>query len=227
MARSFELAKNALRVAVRRVARITTARAPMMFPTYSSQIARYVERCHDDVRYATMALAIERLRRDQIEGAFAELGVYRGATSAFLRSVAPERRLFLFDTFQGFPRHLVNESGDCRFEDTSQETVARAIGDLSNVEFRKGCFPDSTNGLESQSFAFVLLDFDLYASAVEALDFFYPRMVRGSYFFMHDFNSPESDHAISRAAREFLADKPELLVEIPDCWGSAVFRKVS
>jgi hypothetical protein len=30
-----------------------------------------------------------------------------------------------------------------------------------------------------------------------------------------------------RAASEFLEDKPELLFEIPDQWGSAVFRKIS
>jgi O-methyltransferase len=42
---------------------------------------------------------------------------------------------------------------------------------------------------------------------------------------MHDFNNPESDRAISRAATEFLADKPERLIEIPDEWGSALFRK--
>ena len=43
---------------------------------------------------------------------------------------------------------------------------------------------------------------------------------------MHDFNSPESNRAISHAALEFLADKPELVIEIPDQAGSAVFRKI-
>ena len=39
----------------------------------------------------------------------------------------------------------------------------------------------------------VMLDVDLYRPALEVLRFFYPRMVRGGYFFMHDFNSPESE----------------------------------
>jgi O-methyltransferase len=43
---------------------------------------------------------------------------------------------------------------------------------------------------------------------------------------MHGYNNPESNHGIARAAHEFLADKPERLVEIPDVWGSAVFRKL-
>jgi O-methyltransferase len=72
-----------------------------------------------------------------------------------------------------------------------------------------------------------MLDFDLYQSAVDAFHFFYPRMVPGGFFFMHDFNSPESGGAIARAAREFLLEKPEMLIELPDEWGSAVFRKVT
>jgi O-methyltransferase len=52
-------------------------------------------------------------------------------------------------------------------------------------------------------------------------------MVPGGYFFMHDFNSPESNYAISRATHEYMSDKPEMIVEIPDEWGSAVFRKLA
>jgi O-methyltransferase len=94
------------------------------------------------------------------------------------------------------------------------------------VIFRAGYFPNTAAGLETERFALVLLDFDLYTSAVDAFRFFYSRLVQGAYFFMHDYNNPESDRAISRAAHEFLAGKPERLIEIPDVWGTALFRKV-
>jgi hypothetical protein len=55
---------------------------------------------------------------------------------------------------------------------------------------------------------------------------FYPRLVRGGYFFMHDYNSDESGRAVSRAAHSFMNDKPELLIEIPDFFGTALFRKI-
>jgi O-methyltransferase len=51
-------------------------------------------------------------------------------------------------------------------------------------------------------------------------------MVRGGYFFMHDFNSVESDCGVYRAACDFMADKSELLIEIPDLNGTALFRKL-
>lgn len=227
MVGSLSAIRGRVRIVARRFAQIAAVRQPMLFPTYSSAIARHIESLQDDVRYAALGLAIQRLIDDGIEGAFAELGVYQGKTSAFIHHLAPERRLYLFDTFEGFPDRSLEGRRDGRFRDTSQEFVARTIGDTRNIEFRKGYFPETAAGIEYQHFAFVLLDFDHYRPALDALAFFYPRLVRRGFFFMHDFNSPESDRAISRAAREFLADKPELLIELPDRYGSAVFRKIS
>lgn len=200
-------------------------RQPMHFPTYGQTARDFIETAQDDVRYASLALAISRLQAERINGALAEVGVYRGHTSRFMHSLAPDRPLFLFDTFAGFPSEIVDPASDGRFRDTSQESVARFIGDLNNVVFRPGYFPRTAEGLEDEEFALVMLDCDLYQTALDGLRFFYPRLVPGGYFFLHDFNSPESDYAIARAAHEFLANKPEGLIEVPDQWGSAVFRK--
>jgi O-methyltransferase len=197
----------------------------MQFPPYPPAVAQRIEQYHDDVRYATLALGIQRLEQEKIPGAFAEIGVYRGVTTSFIHRQAPDRRYYLFDTFEGFPQQSLEVASDTRFRDTSQEGVAALIGDTRNIEFRKGFFPDTAAGLESERFALVILDVDLYQPALDVLRFFYPRMVRGAYLFMHDFNSPESNHGISRAAYEFMSDKPELLIEIPDFHGSALFRK--
>jgi O-methyltransferase len=218
--------KVTLRVAARRIAKLIRARRSMQFPTYPAAVAHRIEQYHDDIRYATLALAIQRLEHDLIPGAFAEVGVYRGVTSSFIHRQAPDRQLYLFDTFEGFPSRDLETEADGRFKATSQEGVARLIGDTHNLKFRKGYFPDTAQGLEAENFALVMLDVDLYLPALEVFRFFYPRMARGGYFFMHDFNSPESNHGISRAAYEFMADKPELLIEIPDFHGSALFRKL-
>jgi O-methyltransferase len=220
-------AKVALRVAARKFAQLTRARRPMQFPPYPAAVAERIEQYHDDVRYATLALAIERLGRDEIAGAFAEVGVYRGVTSSFIHRQAPERRFYLFDTFEGFPNQDLESEADTRFKDTSQQGVESLIGDTRNLEFRKGYFPETAKGLEAERFALVMLDVDLYKPALEVFRFFYPRMVRGGYFFLHDFNSPESEQGIARAAHEFMADKPELLIEIADFHGSAMFRKMA
>jgi O-methyltransferase len=71
-----------------------------------------------------------------------------------------------------------------------------------------------------------MVDFNKYESTRAALDFFYPRMEHGGFVFVHDYNSPESNWACARALDEFLADKSEKPVPIPDGWGTAVFRKI-
>jgi O-methyltransferase len=171
-----------------------------------------------------MALALERVQRDNIPGALAELGVWRGATSAFIRSQVTQRPFYLFDTFSGFPG---KNQPDYRFRNTSVDLVRRRIGDCSDVHFRVGNFPDTTLGLESEVFAFVLIDVDKFESTLAGLRFFYERVPRGGYIFLHDYNSPESERGVSRAVSEFLDRKLEQIVELPDVWGSAVFRKVS
>ena len=218
--------KSAVRVVTRKLARLTQARNPMRYPTYPSAVAKRIEQYHDDARYSMLALAIQRLDTDKIPGAFAEIGVYRGVTSSFIHRQAPHRRFYLFDTFEGFPEQSLEGAKDIRFKDSSIEAVTTVLGDTTNIEFHKGFFPDTAAGLHAEKFALVMLDVDLYQPALDVFAFFYPRMVRGGYFFMHDYNSPESKRAISRAAHEFMADKPELLIETPDYSGSALFRKI-
>lgn len=218
--------KTAMRVAARQLAKLTRARRPMRFPTYPSSVAQRIEQYHDDVRYATIALALQRLETDRIPGALAEVGVFRGATSAFIHKQSPKRKCYLFDTFEGFHPNDLAGKRDSRFTETSMEAVADFVGGNENVIFRPGYFPETAKGLEEERFAFVMLDVDLYKASIEVFRFFYPRLVPGGYFFMHDFNSPESEQAVSRAATEFLADKPEKLIEICDYHGSAVFRKI-
>jgi O-methyltransferase len=198
----------------------------MRFPTFARSIEEEVRSSVDPVRYATLGLAVQRLKLEGIEGEMAELGVWRGTTSRFLHLSAPERILHLFDTFCGFPEGAT-EDKPSRFNETSLDLVKKRLADLKNVEFHVGYFPTTTEGLDTKRFALVVLDADCYPSTRSGLQFFYPRTAPGGYIFLHDFNSPESDHGVSRAASEFMSDKPEYLIEIPDTWGSAFFRKVS
>jgi O-methyltransferase len=200
----------------------------MRYPTYSRETHTEVIRNADYVRNAAIALAITTVQREGIAGDFAEVGVWRGNTSRLIHLLAPDRKLYLFDTFQGFPKDQLEPGlkGDARFQDTSIDLVSQTIGDLHNVEFRVGIFPETTAGLEASRFAFVLLDLDLYIPTLAGLQFFYPRLTRGGYLFVHDYNSIEANSGSYRAVVEFMADKLEQIVELPDQWGSIVFRKV-
>ncbi len=197
-----------------------------LIPYYTAARRRAIVQSGDPVRYGTVDLALERLAKDRVPGSIAECGVYRGELSRFIHERAPERRLFLFDTFRGFDPRDSNAARDHRFRDTSRERVLEHLGDARNVVIREGYFPETAAGLEDERFAFVMIDFDKYEPTLAALDFFYPRTSPGGFVFVHDYSSPESDWACSRALDRFLADRPERPVLIPDGWGSALFRKV-
>lgn len=198
----------------------------MRFPTFDARVHESIATSDDYFRYATLGLALHRVLEENIPGEVAEVGVWRGETSAFLHRLAPQRRLYLFDTFAGFPAEdLPAGAKDGRFRDTSVEAVRRRVGPSPNVILRPGYVPEVLEGVSAEQFAFVLLDLDLFDPTSASLEFFYPRLEPGAYLVVHDYNNPESDWACKRAFDAFLSDKPERLIELGDMWGSAMIRR--
>lgn len=197
----------------------------MRFPPYSAAAHRLVMASPDPVRYGTVALAVNRVVQQEIIGSFAEVGVYSGELSRLIHVLAPDRPLFLFDTFEGFPSEDLEGRTDARFRDTSVEAVRKRIGDMSNVVIRKGRFPETAVGLDDERFALVILDLDLYPPTFAGLEFFYPRTVPGGFIIFDDYNNSESLWGVKRAVTEFLGDKPEYPIEIADSWGTLLMRK--
>ena len=206
--------------------RLLTGRS-MKFPTFDDLTHESTKGTLDYFRFVTLGLAIQRVLSEDVEGNFAEVGVYRGDMSEFISRLAPSRSFFLFDSFDGFPEEdlELGKKHDRRFRDTSVEFVLRRLHPESRTQIRKGHVPETLRGLEVERFAFVLIDLDLYEPTRASLEFFYPRMSSGGYIILHDYNSPESNWACKRAMDGFLQDKPEHLVEIGDIWGTVMFRK--
>jgi hypothetical protein len=168
-----------------------------------------------------------------IQGDFAELGVWRGNTAAVLAYYAEQsdRITLLFDTFAGFsPKDLVGVDANrgSAFENTSIAMVRKIIGPpQSCCEFVQGYFPDSADeSHRNRSYAIVSLDCDLYEPMRAGLEFFYPRMVHGGIFFLHDYSSMHWAGA-KLAIDEFCRETNQMLILIPDKSGSAFFRKSS
>lgn len=179
----------------------------------------------DPIRYGTVLLALKDIEEGNISGDFAEVGVFKGKLSQFIRKYAPNRKIYLFDTFQGFPSQYTEDESDERFCNTSVEAVKKEVGDCTNVIFRIGEFPSTARGLEMLRFSFVMLDLDLYEPTLEGLRFFYPRLNSGGYLFLHDYNSPESNWAVKRAVTQFCKETMIYPISLPDGHGSIVVRK--
>jgi O-methyltransferase len=200
----------------------------MRFPPFDAAIHTRIEMHGDYARLATFGAALSRLSREAVDGAMAEVGVWRGDTSVLLNRLAPQRELHLFDTFGGFDERDLNDASDSdavRFRDTSVEFVRGRLPRDAHVTLHPGRVPETLAAVADERFAFVLLDLDLHLPTVAALDFFYTRLAPGGFLFLHDYNSPESDWACKRAMDAFITDKPERLVDVCDTFGSVLLRK--
>jgi O-methyltransferase len=146
-------------------------------------------------RLTALRHAATLIEERKIIGNVAELGVYQGEFASNIQRFFPNRKLFLFDTFEGFAdadvaqevqkgysKAAVNDLGN-----TSIDLVLSKMTQSEMCVIRKGFFPQTAEGLEDECFAFVSLDVDLYAPTLEGLRYFYPRLTQGGLIFLDDF----------------------------------------
>ncbi len=150
----------------------------------------------------------------KLRGDIAEVGVFQGSTARLICDVKGDKRFRLFDTFAGLPASGPEDGGIHKENQyaCSLESVREYLKEFDNLSFHQGLFPDSTHGLEEAEYSFVHLDVDLYGSTLDCLDYFYPRMVPGGILLSHDYSILVG---VEQAFTEFLADKPEALIELP------------
>ena len=184
----------------------------------------------DYVRLATLELVFNEINSKGLKGNVAELGVYKGKFARYVNLYFKERKLYLFDTFEGFDERDVHvekkegfSSGSQNFADTSIKSVLSRMPYKENCIPVKGFFPESANNVHDE-FVFVSLDADLYEPIYEGLKFFYPRLVSGGYIFVHDFNNDNYPGA-RKAVENFCTEKNISFVPIPDSAGTAIISK--
>lgn len=153
------------------------------------------------------------------DGDIVECGVYKGHTARLLHYLAPERKLYLMDTFEGFGKE---DGMEGVFSDTSVEKVFKFINPQnSNVVIIEGRIPESIpEDFKKKRFAMVHLDMDLYKPTRAALAFFYPRIIKGGCIVCHDYNNIHWP-GIKKAVDEYGKGK---IVQMPDLGGSVIIK---
>lgn len=150
-----------------------------------------------------------------LNGDFAEAGVYKGGTAKFFallsQQKAPTKLIHLFDTFEGMPVSS-KENGDTyekgdlanyKFEDTK-----KYLEPYNNLVFHKGLFQDTFLKVPTLRFSFVHVDADIYASIWESCSYFYPRMIQGGIIIFDDYGFV-SCQSSKIAIDKFFSDKKE------------------
>jgi len=173
------------------------------------------EKCFmdDDEKY-TLYSSMKAV--SQLDGSIAEVGTYKGGSAKILCELKDQKKIHLFDTFEGLPQPSNKELVKAGWlSDTSLKSVKNYLLEYNNVFFYKGCFPQTARNLTSEKFCLVHLDTDLYQSTLDSLEFFWPKMVKGGRIISHDYNAIEVD-GVKQAFKEFFKVCPEILIEIAD-----------
>jgi O-methyltransferase len=172
-----------------------------------------------------------KIREENLGGALAEVGVYRGHCASYISRAFPCKSFYLFDTFYGFDqkdidlertRNYSSRSAGF-FSQNSVELVLQQMLNRERCQVRAGHFPETAAGLEEEEFCFVHLDADLYAPSKSGLEFFYERLLPGGYILVHDYGNLRYP-GITAAVSEFAREKGVPYVPLLSSW-YALFSK--
>lgn len=156
------------------------------------------------------------LSTSHLNGCSAECGVFRGGSSALIADIEPTRKHYALDTYEGFPDMFtdvdLHESGN--FSDVSYEDIQALFSSHSNIVILKGRFDESFHMIRNEVFSFIHIDSDLYASTLECIEFFYPRMLPGGIILFDDYLIPDTP-GVKKAVDEFFREKREHPVILP------------
>jgi O-methyltransferase len=191
---------------------------------------RYLERFAELPGFNTdRKWALSQLLRliADVPGDTAECGVFLGASSWLICSAnakgARPRVHHAFDSFEGLSRPKGEDGAFWKGGDLSvpEETSRKNLAEFSDCRFYKGWIPERFPEVADRAFAFVHVDVDLYEPTRASVAFFYPRLAAGGILVCDDYGFTTCPGA-TRAIDEFLADKPEKMLALPDGGGMLV-----
>jgi O-methyltransferase len=180
--------------------------------------------------------------KNNIQGAIAECGVCWGDYSYHLNCAFPDRKLYLFDTFEKFPENHIRLEENAYFKESlfawNNNPNIILNSDIAllkcpyrgkgNVIVKKGMVPDTFADITEKQFAYVLLDMDLYVPTIASLCYFAPRMSNGGIIAVHDyfnFGGLFRYGGISKAVDEFLSINGSKITPIGD--GSSIIIHIN
>jgi O-methyltransferase len=176
-----------------------------------------------DVRWRMWLLTRYGRQARNLHGNYAEFGVYRGACSWMVLSTAglqPNRRLHLFDTFEGIPETRLSESErsarfDGRLHDTSAAYVADLLAPWDPIpQLWPGDVFETIPAADTGDLAFVHMDLNAAAPTRHVLEHIYDRLVPGGVVVFDDygFRGYEAQRGL---IDEALRERPEDVIALP------------
>lgn len=164
-----------------------------------------------------LAETVKDLEHQGIEGAFVECGTWRGGSSFLMALLAPSRRVWMFDSFEGLPVPSAEDGAagaawgpehpwwqdNVRADIEDVRRSAARLGVSERCEIVKGWFSDTLPQRHGGigPIALLRLDGDLYESTKTCLETLWDHVVPGGAVILDDYYWWDGT---ARATHEFL-----------------------
>lgn len=174
------------------------------------------------INHAELAVLMRELRGVLVAGVpgdIVELGCYKGETSVelhkLIRQLAPDKQLWLYDSFEGLPPKSSQDSSPAGEQFKAGELPAHkkevlrrlAQAGAGEVRVKKAWFSDLTATDLPDQIAFAFLDGDFYQSITDSLRLAWPKLVEGAIVVVDDYASVALPGA-AKAVDEWLRTHP-------------------
>lgn len=156
-------------------------------------------------RLDNLQACVEEIINNQVPGDLIETGVWRGGACIFMRAILKayeikDRVVWVADSFEGLPeadpkqypadkRIPFHTIGYLKVPLEEVKNNFRAYDLLDNqVRFLRGWFKDTLPRAPIKKLAILRLDGDMYESTLDALKNLYPKLSKGGFLIIDDFD---------------------------------------
>lgn len=159
---------------------------------------------------------LEAVIQNNVAGDVVELGCYEGTSALFeqrmLQALAPEKKLWLYDSFEGLPEKTAEDAsvlgeafkgGELRASKARLQKNFVKAG-LRLPEVKKAWFYELDPHDLPQQVCFAFLDGDFYESIADSIKLVWPRLAKGGTIIVDDYENPKLPGA-KKAVDEFAA----------------------
>jgi O-methyltransferase len=156
-------------------------------------------------RLTNIEHCIRIIKEESIDGDLIETGVWRGGATIFMKAVLnnlnlKNKNVWLADSFKGvpppkkdFPEDSISELHKHNILNVSKNEVKRnfELYDLldESIKFIEGWFHDTLANTPIEKLSLLRIDCDLYESTFLSLKYLYPKVSKGGFVIIDDYNA--------------------------------------
>lgn len=186
----------------------------------------------NDIRWRIHVLLWAASHASKLDGDFVDCGVNTGIFSRSIINYTGFNELgkkyYLLDTFNGLANEYsseeeINEAKDKPYyiQDNLFERVKETFRPF-NVRIIKGAIPETLTQVKTNKVSFLSIDMNCVLPEIEALEYFWPKMVRGGMIILDDYGYRNKNQRQKAAHDAFAKSKGVEILTLPTCQGMIV-----